>query len=31
VYRGKTYYFCMPGHKALFDKTPDSFLDSSAS
>ena len=31
VYRGKTYYFCMAGHKALFDKTPDSFLDSSAS
>lgn len=31
VYRGKTYYFCMSGHKALFDKMPESFLDSSAS
>jgi YHS domain-containing protein len=26
VYQGKTYYFCMPGHKALFDKTPEKYL-----
>jgi YHS domain-containing protein/putative intracellular protease/amidase len=27
VYRGKTYYFCMPSHKTLFDKAPQQFLD----
>jgi putative intracellular protease/amidase/YHS domain-containing protein len=29
VYREKTYYFCMPSHKAMFDKAPDHFLDNS--
>jgi transcriptional regulator GlxA family with amidase domain len=28
VYREKTYYFCMPAHKAAFDKAPEHFLDS---
>ena len=27
VYREKTYYFCMPDHKALFDAAPQKFLD----
>jgi YHS domain-containing protein/putative intracellular protease/amidase len=31
TYRGTTYYFCMPAHKALFDKTPEQFLDSNES
>jgi YHS domain-containing protein len=31
VYHGKTYYFCMPAHKVVFDKSPAQFLDSSAS
>jgi putative intracellular protease/amidase/YHS domain-containing protein len=31
VYRGQTYYFCMPAHKALFDATPDRFLQAPAS
>jgi len=26
VYKGKTYYFCEPGHKRLFDATPEKFL-----
>lgn len=26
VYQGKTYYFCMPGHKALFDASPARYL-----
>ena len=26
VYKGKTYYFCMPEHKALFDKAPEKYL-----
>ena len=26
VYQGKTYYFCMPEHKALFDKAPEKYL-----
>jgi YHS domain-containing protein len=25
-YKGKTYYFCMPGHKHQFDATPEKFL-----
>jgi putative intracellular protease/amidase/YHS domain-containing protein len=25
VYKGKTYYFCSLGHKALFDATPEKF------
>lgn len=25
-YRGHTYYFCMPGHKELFDRFPDRFV-----
>ena len=31
VYHGKTYYFCMSAHKVVFDKSPEQFLDSSAS
>jgi putative intracellular protease/amidase/YHS domain-containing protein len=31
VYRGQTYYFCMPEHKVLFDATPDRFLEAPAS
>jgi putative intracellular protease/amidase/YHS domain-containing protein len=31
VYRGQTYYFCMPDHKALFDANPDRFLEALAS
>jgi YHS domain-containing protein len=27
VYRGKTYYFCQPAHKATFEKAPERFLD----
>lgn len=30
VYRDKTYYFCTPEHKAVFDKAPEQFLDSRA-
>ncbi|MBA5636322.1 DJ-1/PfpI family protein [Duganella sp. LX20W] len=26
VYRGRTYYFCMAGHKTLFDANPGRFL-----
>ena len=26
VYQGKTYYFCMPDHKAMFDAAPQKFL-----
>jgi YHS domain-containing protein len=29
VYHDKTYYFCMPAHKDVFDKAPEQFLDSS--
>ena len=25
-YQGKTYYFCSPDHKVLFDRTPDKFV-----
>jgi transcriptional regulator GlxA family with amidase domain len=25
VYKGKTYYFCMPSHKQQFDATPEKF------
>ena len=25
-YKGKTYYFCMPGCKARFDENPENFL-----
>jgi putative intracellular protease/amidase/YHS domain-containing protein len=25
VYKGKTYYFCSPNHKEMFDKTPAKF------
>lgn len=31
VYRGMTYYFCTPGHKALFEKAPATFLQVSES
>jgi transcriptional regulator GlxA family with amidase domain/YHS domain-containing protein len=26
VHKGKTYYFCMPAHKKLFDAAPDKFI-----
>jgi transcriptional regulator GlxA family with amidase domain len=26
VYRDKTYFFCMPSHKAAFDRAPEQFL-----
>jgi YHS domain-containing protein len=26
VYKGKTYYFCMQNHKAIFDRLPGSFI-----
>jgi transcriptional regulator GlxA family with amidase domain/YHS domain-containing protein len=26
IYRGKTYYFCMPPHKAQFDASPEKWL-----
>jgi transcriptional regulator GlxA family with amidase domain len=27
VYRGQTYYFCMPDHKLAFDATPEKFAE----
>ncbi len=27
VYKGKTYYFCSPDHKAMFETAPAKFLD----
>jgi putative intracellular protease/amidase/YHS domain-containing protein len=27
AYQGRSYYFCMPEHKALFDATPGNYLD----
>ena len=27
TYQGKTYWFCMPSHKELFDKSPPRFLE----
>jgi transcriptional regulator GlxA family with amidase domain len=29
VYKGKTYYFCMPSHKEQFDAAPEKFLKTS--
>jgi len=26
-YKGKTYYFCAPGCKKVFDKNPDKYLE----
>jgi YHS domain-containing protein/putative intracellular protease/amidase len=26
AYRGRTYYFCMPSHKELFDRAPEQFV-----
>jgi len=26
TYKGKTYYFCVPEHKQLFDKSPEAFI-----
>ncbi len=26
-YKGETYYFMNPTHKAMFDKDPEKFLD----
>lgn len=31
VYHDKTYYFCMPAHKAVFDKAPEQVLEGSQS
>jgi YHS domain-containing protein len=27
-YKGKTYYFCAPGCKIVFDENPEQFLSS---
>jgi transcriptional regulator GlxA family with amidase domain len=27
TYRGQTYYFCVPAHKAAFDAAPESYLE----
>lgn len=27
VYRGQTYFFCMPDHKVAFDATPEKFVE----
>ncbi|HEY4448744.1 MAG TPA: DJ-1/PfpI family protein [Steroidobacteraceae bacterium] len=27
VYRGQTYFFCMPSHKQAFDKAPEAWLE----
>jgi len=29
VYKSKTYYFCMQGHKVTFDDAPDDFVQAS--
>jgi transcriptional regulator GlxA family with amidase domain len=29
VYKGKTYYFCMPGHKEQFEAAPEKFVKTS--
>lgn len=29
VYKGKTYYFCMPSHKEKFDESPEKFVKTS--
>jgi YHS domain-containing protein len=29
VYKGKKYYFCMPGHKEQFDAAPEKFVKTS--
>jgi YHS domain-containing protein len=26
LYKGKTYYFCMPAHKQQFDAAPEKWL-----
>lgn len=26
-YKGKTYYFCAPGCKTLFEENPEEYLD----
>jgi YHS domain-containing protein len=26
VYQGKTYYFCSPNHKSIFDASPADFM-----
>ena len=31
IYKGNTYYFCMPGHKQQFDAAPEKFLKTSSS
>jgi len=31
VYHDRTYYFCMPAHKAVFDRAPQQFLDGNES
>ena len=30
VYAGKTYYFCMPSHKSVFDAAPEKYLEAAA-
>jgi len=27
VYRGQTYFFCVPDHKVAFDATPEKFVE----
>ena len=29
IYKGKTYYFCMPSHKQQFDAAPEKFVNTS--
>jgi YHS domain-containing protein len=29
VYKGKTYYFCMQGHKVTFEDSPEDFVKAS--
>jgi len=29
VYKGKTYYFCAPGCKKLFERDPEAYLKKS--
>jgi YHS domain-containing protein/putative intracellular protease/amidase len=30
MYAGKTYYFCMPSHKSVFDAAPEKYLEAAA-
>jgi len=31
VYKGKTYYFCSPGCKRVFDKNPEKYVSEESS